>query len=197
MDACGIYWHLTALACPKSPWQTLRYDEKLRAEISQDVDRCLQENLFFREPATKAKMVDILFIYCKLNPDLGYRQGMHELLAPVLWVVDRDAVDGKSDGQVDGDGPILQLLDASYVEHDSFSLFCSVMQNARVYYEHTDQQTTRGQANTIPIVSRCQHVHNDLLMAVDPELAYHLQALEILPQIFLTWVLVCFDQSHY
>lgn len=186
LTVCGVDSYLTALVCPKSPWQTLRYDEKLRADISQDVDRCLQENLFFREPVTKARMVDILFIYCKLNPDLGYRQGMHELLAPILWVVDRDAVDGKSVDQADGDSPILQLLDAPYVEHDSFSLFCSVMQNARVYYEHTEQQTKSGQTNTIPIVNRCQHVHHDLLMAVDPELAHHLQALEILPQIFLT-----------
>lgn len=182
----GVDSHLTS-ACPKSPWQTLRCDEKLRADISQDVDRCLQENFFFREPATKAKMVDILFIYCKLNPDLGYRQGMHELLAPILWVVDRDAVEGASVNRAsEDDGTMLRLIDASYVEHDSFSLFCTVMQNARVYYEHKEQQSISGQVDTIPIVSRCQHVHDDLLMVTDPELAQHLQALEILPQIFLT-----------
>ena len=137
-------------------------------------------------------MVDILFIYCKLNPDLGYRQGMHELLAPILWVVDRDAVDTDSAEQATSsekdDRLMPQLLDSSYVEHDSFSLFCSVMQTARVYYEHTEQQSGGGRTGTIPIVSRCQHVHNDLLMEVDPELAQHLQVLEILPQIFLTWV---------
>ncbi|KAF5865058.1 hypothetical protein ETB97_005623 [Aspergillus alliaceus] len=60
----------------ESPWQTLRQDEQMRADISQDVDRCLQENFFFREPATKAKMTDVLFIYAKLNPDLGYRQDL-------------------------------------------------------------------------------------------------------------------------
>ena len=137
-------------------------------------------------------MVDILFIYCKLNPDLGYRQGMHELLAPILWVVDRDALDTRSVDQAGSpeknDGLMLQLLDSSYVEHDSFSLFCCVMQTARVYYEHTEQQSASGRVDTIPIVSRCEHVHNDLLMAVDPELAQHMQVLEILPQIFLTWV---------
>lgn len=36
---------------------------------------------------------DVLFVFCKLNPDVGYRQGMHEILAPVLWVVETEAID--------------------------------------------------------------------------------------------------------
>lgn len=132
-------------------------------------------------------MVDILFIYCKLNPDLGYRQGMHELLAPILWVVDRDSVDAKPGSGTEGD-LLLQLLDPTYIEHDAFALFCRIMQTARIYYEYSQQSTAGGQVDTIPIVDRCQHIHNDLLMAADPELGVHMQALEILPQIFLTWV---------
>lgn len=135
-------------------------------------------------------MVDILFIYSKLNPDLGYRQGMHELLAPILWVVDRDAIEPKScetswpTGQADD--CMFQLLDADYIEHDAFNLFCSVMQTTRIYYEHNTHRSTNGQADAIPIVLQCEHIHNDLLVAADLELADHLQALDILPQIFLT-----------
>lgn len=164
----------------------------MRADVSQDVDRCLQENFFFREPTTKSKMTDILFIYAKLNPDLGYRQGMHELLALILWVVDRDAVERnplEGTGSADKDDDLMvNLLDASYVEHDSFTLFCSVMQTARVYYEHGEQRSSSGTMDVIPIVNRCQYIHQELLMTADFELADHLQALEILPQIFLTWV---------
>lgn len=159
----------------------------MRADVSQDVDRCLQENFFFREPTTKSKMTDILFIYAKLNPDLGYRQGMHELLALILWVVDRDAVE-RNPLAVKDDDLMVNLLDASYVEHDSFALFCSVMQTARVYYEHGEQRSSSGTMDVIPIVNRCQYIHQELLMTADFELADHLQALEILPQIFLTWV---------
>lgn len=139
-------------------------------------------------------MLDILFIYSKLNPDLGYRQGMHELLAPVLWVVERDAIDRISVEKAGTDDKyddlMLQLLDARYIEHDSFSLFCCIMQIARTYYEHSDQKTFTGQTDVAPIVSRCQHIHDDLLIVADRELATHLHAVEILPQIFLTWVTV-------
>ena len=77
----------------KSPWATLRKDEELRHEILQDVERCMPEEPFFREPDVQCFMTDILFIYCKINADIGYRQGMHEILAPILWVVEQDAVD--------------------------------------------------------------------------------------------------------
>ncbi|KAL4780775.1 rab-GTPase-TBC domain-containing protein [Aspergillus varians] len=184
----------------QSPWQTLRQDEQLRADISQDVDRCLQENYFFHEPATKAKMIDILFIYSKLNPDLGYRQGMHELLAPILWVIDRDAIEPESlvefmsTGQ--DDDLMLQLLNPEYIEHDAFSLFCSVMQSTRVYYEHNTHRSANGQADAIPIVLQCERIHNDLLMATDLELADYLQALDVLPQIFLTrWMRLLFGRE--
>lgn len=134
-----------------------------------------------------------MFIYAKLNPDLGYRQGMHELLAPILWAVDRDAIEpnslGNWTGSTDEEGDLmLHLLDATYVEHDSFAMFCSVMQTARVYYEHSEQRSASGTMDVIPIVNRCQYIHQDLLATTDLELADHLQALEILPQIFLTWV---------
>lgn len=137
-------------------------------------------------------MTDVLFIYTKLNPDLGYRQGMHELLAPILWVVDRDAIDPNSLKRTSSmendndDDLMLYLMDANYVEHDSFTLFCSVMQTARVYYEHGEQRSASGTIDVIPIVHRCQYIHQDILSVADLELADHLQALEILPQIFLT-----------
>ncbi|GLA38724.1 hypothetical protein AnigIFM63309_006032 [Aspergillus niger] len=183
-----------------SPWQTLRDDEQSRADIAQDVDRCLQENFFFREPSTKSKMIDILFIYSKLNPDLGYRQGMHEILAPLLWVIDRDAIEPKSlreSSAKEADDDLMHtLLDADYVEHDSFTLFCSVMQNVRVYYEHNRHRSENGQADVIPIVHQCHRIHNDLLVTADLELADHLQALEILPQIFLTrWMRLLFGRE--
>ncbi|OKP14827.1 TBC1 domain family member 5 [Penicillium subrubescens] len=174
----------------ESPWQTLRNDEKLRAEIVQDVDRCLQENFFFQEPSTKQKLTDVLFVYSKLNPDVGYRQGMHELLAPILWVIDRDSVErpaqGTSSSSAQEDGLMLDLLDTSFVEHDSFTLFLCVMQTARIYYEHGERKSANGQADVIPIVTRCQYLHQEALTIIDHELADHLHTVEVLPQIFLT-----------
>ncbi|KAJ5103282.1 hypothetical protein N7532_003811 [Penicillium argentinense] len=185
----------------ESPWQTLRHDEKLRAEILQDVDRCLQENYFFQEPATKSKLTDILFVYSKLNPDVGYRQGMHELLAPILWVIDRDSIQSPSEKTANAsenknDELMLDLLDAKFVEHDSFTLFLCVMQTARTFYEHGETRSSGGQMDVIPIVSRCEYLHKEALGTIDHELADHLQVVEVLPQIFLTrWMRLLFGRE--
>lgn len=147
----------------------------------------MQENSFFQEPAAKQKLTDILFVYSKLNPDVGYRQGMHELLAPILWVIDRDSVQGASNTSEPDENPLmLNLLDSSFVEHDSFTLFLCVMQTARIYYEHGESTPSNGQPDVIPIVHRCQYLHQEALAIIDHELAEHLQAVDVLPQIFLT-----------
>lgn len=156
----------------------------------QDVDRCLQENFFFQEPSTKQKLTDVLFVYSKLNPDVGYRQGMHELLAPILWVIDRDSVERPASGApistTKEDSLMADLLDTKFVEHDSFTLFLSVMQTARIYYEHGETKSANGQLDVIPIVNRCQYLHQEALTIIDHELAEHLHTVEVLPQIFLT-----------
>ncbi|KAJ5492766.1 hypothetical protein N7539_001512 [Penicillium diatomitis] len=178
----------------ESPWQTLRNDEKLRAEIVQDVDRCLQENFFFQEPSTKRILTEILFVYSKLNPDVGYRQGMHELLAPIVWVIDRDSLERSSEN---GEDVLMQdVLDSQYIEHDSFTLFLCVMQTARVFYEHGETKSANGQVDVIPIVNRCQYLHQEALSIIDNELAEHLRAVDVLPQIFLTrWMRLLFGRE--
>ena len=35
----------------------------------------------------RSSMLNILFCYAKEHPHIGYRQGMHELLAPLLFVL--------------------------------------------------------------------------------------------------------------
>ena len=144
----------------------------------------MQDNFFFREPSTKKKMLDILFIYSKLNPDTGYRQGMHEILAPIIWVVECDALDSASvptDDQLQNEGVELMrmALTSEYIEHDSFNLFCAVMQTTKSFYE-------MGQSNdSSPIVARCHRIHEEILAIIDPELANHLQVVGILPQVYL------------
>lgn len=134
-------------------------------------------------------MLDILFIYTKLNPDLGYRQGMHELLAPVLWVVAHDAIDKASlfeNQQSKDDEVLFQVLDANYIEHDSFTLFCAIMQTAKQFYEHNGLKNFGDSKEPSPIIVHSQRIHQEVLRNVDADLADHLHAIEILPQIFLT-----------
>ncbi|KAI0024792.1 RabGAP/TBC [Xylariomycetidae sp. FL0641] len=185
-----------------SPWNTLRADETLRAEILQDVQR-LPDEPFYHQPHIQDLILDVLFIYCKLNPDVGgYRQGMHELLAPIVYVIEQDAidpVDAASDASADL--RMVEMLDASFIEHDAFALFTKLMESAKAFYEVPDPTNSLSMAGQSSIVEKSQHIHEVCLYKVDPQLSNHLKDIEILPQVFLIrWIrLLCsrefpFDQ---
>ena len=182
----------------QSPWNTLRQDEEMRAEIFQDVERCMPEEPYFRQQDTQRIMLDILFIFCKINQDVGYRQGMHELLAPILWVVEQDAIDYGNDcdqnSGADTDSLLKQTLDPAYIEHDAFTLLSLIMRPAKSFYElgEPDRRsstpstgTGTPQHGTSPIVERSKRIHEVFLARLDPGLAKHLTDIEVLPQIFL------------
>ncbi|THY03370.1 RabGAP/TBC [Aureobasidium pullulans] len=190
----------------ESPWAVLRQDEALRAEIMQDVDRCMPDNIYFRQPQTQVMLLDVLFVFCKLNPDVGYRQGMHELLAPILWVVEKDAVSGKAtDDSGSEDKMLCHVFDSDFVEHDTFTLFGIVMQGAKSFYEQAAHKApsklTAGPtkpAATLenPILTRIHRIFDEYLPHVDPTLAQHLQKIDLIPQVFLMrWIRLLFGRE--
>ncbi|EJT78845.1 hypothetical protein GGTG_03939 [Gaeumannomyces tritici R3-111a-1] len=187
---------------PGSPWDAFRHDELVRAEILQDVRRLPDEPSFYHEPATQTLILDVLFLYCKTHPEAGgYRQGMHELLAPIVYVVHQDAID-RAAASADGltDPAMVEMLDSYFVEHDSFVLFSAVMANATAFYEisgsPSDSASPAGSGGQSAIVERSRQIHEVTLRSVDPELATHLKALEILPQIFLIrWIRLLFGRE--
>jgi len=160
----------------------LRADEALRAEIFQDIERCMPDNVYFRQPGTQDMMLDILFVWCKMHPGIGYRQGMHEILAPLLWVVERDAIITTVTDNVSPDPLLGEMLDSQYIEHDSHTLFSIIMQTAQSFYAPAESGST---TKDTPMLARSSRIYEHLLPKVDPELSAHLVKLEIVPQIFL------------
>lgn len=119
---------------------------------------------------------------------------MHELLAPVLWVVYQDAVivetyPAAKKGE-EGIDFMLDVLDSRYVEHDAFNLFCAIMQTAKTFYEVGDGKDFSA------IVAQSKRIHEDLLGAVDPDLSTHLTIIGIVPQIFaIRWLRLLFGRE--
>ncbi|KAI8635067.1 RabGAP/TBC [Xylariaceae sp. FL1651] len=186
-----------------SPWNTYRQDEMLRAEILQDVQR-LPDEPFYHKPHIQTLITDVLFIYCKLNPDVGgYRQGMHELLAPIVYVVEQDAIDpADAASDASADLRMVEMLDASFIEHDAFALFSKVMDCAKAFYETGEPLEAAGavafsiQSTKSSIVEKSQYIHEICLYKVDPELSTHLKNIEILPQVFLIrWIRLLFSRE--
>lgn len=72
-----------------SPWQRYFEDNELRRVITQDVLRTYPEVVFFQRTDVQQRLVRLLFVYAREHPHISYKQGMHELLAPLLYLLDR------------------------------------------------------------------------------------------------------------
>lgn len=172
---------------------------------------------YFRSAETQDRLTDLLFIWCKLSPEVGYRQGMHELLAPLLWFVDYDslpapALDGQEGGGGAGDAFAHFVLAREWVEHDTWALFAAVMRSAKVFYDHTPSVTlTPRSANAFlsssspapsaashlvqPVVALSSQVHT-LLSTLDPPLSRAFTTLQVEPQLYaIRWFRLLFSRE--
>ncbi|KAJ9096810.1 hypothetical protein QFC21_005081 [Naganishia friedmannii] len=76
-----------------NPWQTWFAQTELRAIIDRDVERTFPDIPYYTDPYVRKVLRTILFLWAVENPDIQYRQGMHELLAVIMLVCDRDSLD--------------------------------------------------------------------------------------------------------
>ncbi|CAO3640253.1 unnamed protein product [Mucor hiemalis] len=201
-----------------NPWQQFFADSEIRKVIRQDVERTFPDVDFFREDEVQQRLTDILFIYCKLNLDVSYRQGMHELLAPIYWVLALESLDlGNIDiDYTDPDSKLLtQVLDSAFVEHDAYTLFDRLMTYGKSWYEFNDDVPSRQKqsnsksdimssnvpkptdsARLNPVVMICHRIHHQYLRTVDPILYKHLENFGIEPQLYgIRWIRLLFGRE--
>ncbi|CAN4102479.1 unnamed protein product [Withania somnifera] len=76
---------------PDSMWGRFFRNAELEKMVDQDLSRLYPEHgSYFQTPGCQAMLRRILLLWCLRHPEYGYRQGMHELLAPLLYVLQAD-----------------------------------------------------------------------------------------------------------
>ncbi|KAH8409853.1 hypothetical protein KR222_009902 [Zaprionus bogoriensis] len=131
----------------QSVWNQYFSDQELFAVIRQDVVRTFPGVDFFRKPLIQNAMTSILFYYAREHPYMCYRQGMHEILAPIIFVVysDHQSLLHFSElAQTDINETLLNVLDAGYLEPDTYSLFSRLMASVESYYRISNLVSTPG-----------------------------------------------------
>lgn len=87
---------------------------------------------YFRDPEVQAQLTNVLFLYSVTHTDIGYRQGMHELLAPLYYAIDFDSI---SPTTPDLPSPIEQFCSRDWVGADAWAVFSAVMRGVGRWYE--------------------------------------------------------------
>ncbi|KAK7483590.1 hypothetical protein BaRGS_00025143, partial [Batillaria attramentaria] len=180
----------------ESPWNKFFQDNELRLTIKQDVIRTFPEIAFFRDKHMQDALIDVLFFYCRCHEVISYKQGMHELLAPIIFVLHYDHQ---------------AFLHASESETILY-MFCQVMATVEPWYltkdipsapkkKHeifTSQPFVRSQ-ELLPssvIVTKLTRIQDYVLRKFDAELHAHLEQLEIAPQIYgIRWLRLLFGRE--
>nr|XP_022326962.1 TBC1 domain family member 5-like isoform X2 [Crassostrea virginica] len=202
----------------ESPWNQFFLDNELRLTIKQDVIRTYPRIAFFQSNQVRNLMVDILFIYAKLNADTSYRQGMHELLAPLIFILHCDhqaflhAAEVETLDQInEPDRDIVkEIMDPAFLEHDAYALLSQIMCTVEPWYNAKDLPVnkSREKLNSIPfarpqdlnsssaIVTKLTRIQDYILKKFDVELHGHLERLEIAPQIYgIRWIRLLFGRE--
>ncbi|KAF5365589.1 hypothetical protein D9758_003208 [Tetrapyrgos nigripes] len=197
-----------------NPWKEWFAKIELRKTIFQDVERTFPEIDFFRNAEVQEQLTNILFLYSATNTDIGYRQGMHELLAPLYYAVDVDSI-GESDGN--DDLVAAEMCSRTWVAADAWILFDAVMRSVSPWYEWREPSVVEGTSKTplsnhvrlnapvgaremkpyiTPIVQACNNIQSNLLRTVDPTLWQRLQCNGIEPQIYgIRWLRLLFTRE--
>ncbi|PIA43794.1 hypothetical protein AQUCO_01800086v1 [Aquilegia coerulea] len=76
---------------PDSMWGQFFKNAELEKMVDQDLSRLYPEHgSYFQTSICQGILRRILLLWCLRHPECGYRQGMHELLAPLLYVLHVD-----------------------------------------------------------------------------------------------------------
>ncbi|TYH57581.1 hypothetical protein ES332_D08G099400v1 [Gossypium tomentosum] len=76
---------------PDSTWGRFFRNAELEKMVDHDLSRLYPEHgSYFQTPGCQGMLRRILLLWCLRHPEYGYRQGMHELLAPLLYVLHVD-----------------------------------------------------------------------------------------------------------
>ncbi|XP_011479160.1 TBC1 domain family member 5 isoform X2 [Oryzias latipes] len=195
-----------------SLWNKFFQDKELKGMIKQDVFRTFPEIRYFQDDGVRTKLTDILFCYARENEQLLYKQGMHELLAPIVFVLHCDHQTFQHASETASPSEEMKcLLNPMYLEHDAYAMFSQLMETAEPWFSSFEREVRKGKEEmlssipfarpqdagpSVAIVTKVNRIQDQLVKKHDTELHMHLNRLEIAPQIYgIRWVRLLFGRE--
>ncbi|XP_052753518.1 TBC1 domain family member 5 [Galleria mellonella] len=184
----------------ESAWKQHFCDIELKALILQDVVRTFPDEVYFREKEVQDLMVDVLFFWARSHSHVGYRQGMHEILAPLLFELHLD----RKFAPVNLSETLKYYLDVNYLEHHSYMLFNAVMKGMEKFYTTGDVvpsasgrlPTCKVVHNPNEVVRYLEKVKDEYLVSCDSQLATRLVEHNISLELFgIRWLRLLFGRE--
>eukprot|EP00698_Gefionella_okellyi_P012197 TRINITY_DN3267_c0_g1_i1.p1 TRINITY_DN3267_c0_g1~~TRINITY_DN3267_c0_g1_i1.p1 ORF type:complete len:514 (-),score=101.04 TRINITY_DN3267_c0_g1_i1:325-1710(-) len=174
----------------ESPWAQYFERADLERDIDLDVERTYPEMEFFCRETVRAQLRRVLLIYVLLHPEFGYRQGMNELAAPLLYVVTRDARPPPPSG--DAKTPLDVLCDPTGIEADAYAMLCRLLGRTAEWFAPPPRPGAPS-----PVVTKAQAIQA-VLLKHDPQLGNHMAKCKVEPQLYtMRWIRLLFSREFH
>jgi TBC1 domain family protein 5 len=153
-------------------------DVELLETIIMDIDRLFPGDEFFcdKNPAShecKRSIIEILYVWSKCNPNIGYKQGFHEILGLVYMNLYKESVIIPSTNTLSQqDYSILNLVNRKYLCHDCFTIFNKfVVESTLVakFYESEDNLWKSIESFNVSLMKIDQLIHYNLITRIHLE----------------------------
>jgi TBC1 domain family protein 5 len=198
-----------------NPWNSFFEDNELKTTIKQDVDRTYQDKDFFLSKKIKDLLLNVLFVWSKLNPTVSYRQGMNEIAGLLTYVCFMENTTNVSDKSQFTES-FINLNDEKHSEADIFTVFNKIMElgqkdmfnpnpinpsSVKNQYKRLDRifGSSMGEA-TRPksaLIARSGNIQENLLETIDEQLYTHMKKIGVEPQVYLLRWIRCMLAREY
>jgi hypothetical protein len=143
-------------------WNKYYKNIELITFIKGDLDRLFLSGVdddFFQTKFHRDLLLANLFIWSSQHPEVSYRQGMHELVGIVLFVVDHEKQHFQSlihSGQIPFKDPVFSLFNENNVEAFTFAIFNRIMLELKPLYDPLPVQGIENQPFVVNFCTKIQ-----------------------------------------
>lgn len=128
-----------------SLWNKYFYSLKVKRIIAKDVNRTFPKVEYFHNQNIHNIMIDLLYIYTE-HENISYQQGMHEILAPLLFVLhcDLTAFEHVVEMKIissDLWNDLNYIMNKEYFQADVYMMFAKIMNSVKNWYPQTKLTT--------------------------------------------------------
>ena len=175
---------------------TLIQDESLASSKTNHYDEVLKS---CRQQRSNT-ISQILFVYAKEYPKLGYRQGMHEILSLIYLCLEIDLQCRTNNDEHHQPAQQLLLLDPSNIAHDAFSIFQAIMALLCPAFEvrnvdNNFSSTNVSSTSPMEIIGK-ETIEKIRVMASDEDLFEFITSMTIPPELYCTrWIRLMFSRD--
>ena len=173
-------------------WTAYEKTQELKQFIEGDLDRLYLSGIddeHFQDTERKHKISEVLLLWSTKNKNVSYRQGMHEIVAPILYALELEVATVTPEHLL-----YKQITAEGMVEAHSYYMFDILMEQLVAFYDPTPKK--RGGEQQPEIVHYVTGLQERHLLKHDQALATHLLEENVYAQIYgMRWTRLMFGRE--